>query len=48
MQGDNNNPDDDEDGIDLNNKIKDLEKNLEEWLQLRQETVMCDFTKFFC
>ena len=39
MQGDNNNPDDDEDGIDLNNKIKDLEKNLEEWLQLRQETV---------
>ena len=36
--GDNENPDD-ENGIDLNNEIKDLEKNLEEWLQLRQETV---------
>ena len=34
-----NHDEDDDDEIDLNNKIKDLEKNLDEWLQLRQETV---------
>ena len=38
--GDNNNPyEEDDDEIDLNSKIKDLENNLDEWLQLRQETV---------
>ena len=42
IEGENSNPNnDDKDGIDLNNEIKDLEKNLEEWLQLRQETVYC-------
>ena len=50
IDGENSNPNnDDKDGIDLNNEIKDLEKNLEEWLQLRQETVYCPLiSRIFC